>query len=129
MRYDDPDRHGQCHQPLIERDARFFAILHQKLRSNDHCQKILYHIVAAQPGDTSVRVPLSWVENKETMPRVKEAKKIVIDHIKVNSFKYLRFLFILNYISATKYYKYLIQIICFLRCFFTLTSHFWQAAL
>ena len=83
MRYDDPERHGQCHLPPIERDARFHGILHQKLRSTDHCEKMLYHIVAAERTEPSSRIPLSWSETKENMPQLKEAKKIAIDHIKV----------------------------------------------
>ena len=46
--YTDPERAGQCHKPMNKSDLRFFAIMHQKLRSLDNCLKILYHIVSGQ---------------------------------------------------------------------------------
>ena len=48
MSYTDPDRAGQCHAPMTEKDLKFFAILHQKLRSLDHCLKLMYHLVSGQ---------------------------------------------------------------------------------
>ena len=43
--YKDTERHGKSHEPIVESDVKFFAILHQKLCALDHCPKILYHIV------------------------------------------------------------------------------------
>ena len=60
---------------MLGRDLRFFAILHQKLGSLDHCLKLMYHLVFGQTH--------TW---SETQPRVKDAiaaaKKEVIDGIK-----------------------------------------------
>ena len=75
MLYNDPDRAGQCHEPMNVSDLKFFAILHQKLRSLDMCLKLLYHLVSGQTH--------TW---SETSPNVKlavgAAKKEVIDHIR-----------------------------------------------
>ena len=48
MTYHHPLRVGQCHEPMNQKDLRFFAILHQQLRSLDHCQKLLYHLASGQ---------------------------------------------------------------------------------
>ena len=48
MKYGDKERAGQVHEPLTASNVRFFAILHQKLRSLDQCLKLLYHVVAKQ---------------------------------------------------------------------------------
>ena len=75
MRYDDPARHGQCHKPMAKKQARFFAILHQKLRGLDHCLKLLYHLESGQTH--------TW---SEVNPRVKAAlglsKATVIEKIR-----------------------------------------------
>ena len=77
MLYNDPERAGQCHEPMNVSDLKFFAILHQKLRSLDMCLKLLCHFVS---GKTYTR--------SETSPNVKlavgAAKKEVIDHIRKN---------------------------------------------
>ena len=75
LAYNDPKRSGQCHKPMNTDDLRFFAILHQKLRSLDNCLKLLYHLVSGQTH--------TW---SETSPNVKLAvglaKQEVIDHIR-----------------------------------------------
>ena len=77
MKYDDPNRAGQTNAPLVERGILFCGILHYLLRSLDHCLKILYHIVGNQ---------LQWSERSgEVKDGVKQAKKRVIDHIKVSN--------------------------------------------
>ena len=37
--YNDPERPGQCHKPLLTQSGRLFAILHQELRSLDFVLK------------------------------------------------------------------------------------------
>jgi hypothetical protein len=77
MSYYDPSRSGQCHKPMNVNDLRFFAILHQKLRSLDNCLKLLYHLVSGQTH--------TW---SESSPNVKlalsVAKPEVIEHIRKN---------------------------------------------
>lgn len=72
--YNDPARHGQCHEPICKQDLSFFAILHQKLRSMDHTIKIFQHIVSGQTH--------TWSESN---PCVKDALKLakveIIDHV------------------------------------------------
>ena len=51
---------------------RYFAILHQKLRSFDHCLKLLYHLRADYTRN--------WSEPTAAGP-LKRAKQEVIDHI------------------------------------------------
>ena len=63
--YNDPLRHGQCHAPILKKDIKFFAVLHQKLRGLDHCLKIHYHLTSGQTH--------TW---SEANPRVKNALKI-----------------------------------------------------
>ena len=73
--YNDPSRAGQCHKPMNISNVRFFAIMHQKLRSLDNCLKLLYHLVSGQTH--------TW---SETSPNVKlaisAAKGEVINHIR-----------------------------------------------
>ena len=46
--YNDPQRMGQRHQPLVSQSGRLFAILHQELRSLDFVLKILYHLICGE---------------------------------------------------------------------------------
>lgn len=75
MAYSDPERAGQCHEPLNKKTIQFYGILHQKLRSLDNMLKLLYHLVSGQTH--------TWSESN---PRVKDAvaaaKKQVITHIR-----------------------------------------------
>lgn len=74
MSYSDPARSGQCHAPILKKDLRYFAILHQKIRSLDHCLKILYHLVAGT---------YIWSEsNFRVRDAVLSAKKEVITSIR-----------------------------------------------
>jgi hypothetical protein len=73
--YKDTERHGQCHEPIVESDVKFFAILHQKLRALDHCLKILYHIVGKQTH--------TWSEQDiKVKTALKTAKKKVIQNVR-----------------------------------------------
>ena len=75
MSYEDPKRGGQCHKPMNNADLRFFAIMHQKLRSLDNCLKMLYHLVSGQTH--------TWSEsNPNVKDAIKKAKKECIDHIR-----------------------------------------------
>ena len=75
LSYNDAARAGQCHPTMLERNLRFFAILHQKLRSLDLCLKLLYHLVSGQTH--------TWSESE---PHIKDAiaaaKKEAISAIK-----------------------------------------------
>ena len=76
MLYSDPNRSRQCHEPMYVSDLKFFAILHQKLRTLDLCLKLLYHLVSGQTH--------TW---SESSPNVKIAiaaakKEDDIDHIR-----------------------------------------------
>ena len=76
MAYSDPERSGQCHRPLNKDDLRFFAIMHQKLRSLDSCLKLLYHLVSGQTH--------TWSESSpEVKGAIKAAKRKCIDHIRL----------------------------------------------
>ncbi len=81
--YNHPDRAGQCHEPMLERDLQFFAILHQKLRSLDHCLKILYHLVAGQKtwseANPLVRDAVTCAKKNEVIPSIKEKCGFVVD--------------------------------------------------
>ena len=67
----DPRRAGQCHKPLNRNDMRYISILHQKLRSLDHCLKLLYHLASSH---TNVwKDPVSGT--------LKQSKQDVIEHI------------------------------------------------
>ena len=75
MDYDKGQRFGQCHKPMTSTSLRFFAILHQKLRSLGHCLKQLYHLVSGQTH--------TWSEsNLNVKQALTVGKKEVIDHIK-----------------------------------------------
>ena len=75
MSYSDSERSGQCHRPMNNATLRFFAILHQKLRSLDNCLKLLHHLVSGQTH--------TWSEsNANVKDAIKAAKKETIDHIR-----------------------------------------------
>ena len=74
LHYDDPQRAGQCHEPLNFQNLKFFAILHSKLRSLDHCQKLYYYLVAGQTH--------SWTLNANAKRAVDAAKKEAVQHIR-----------------------------------------------
>lgn len=75
LAYNDPNRAGQCHKPLNKDDIRFFAILHQKLRSLDNVLKLLYHLVSGQTH--------TWSEtNRYVKDAVAKGKRETIDHIR-----------------------------------------------
>ena len=75
MTYNNPGRLGQCHKPMNRKDLRFFAIMHQLLRSLDNCLKILYHLVSGQVH--------TWSEsNANVKDALKAAKKETINHIR-----------------------------------------------
>lgn len=74
MSYDHPNRSRQCHRPLNKDNLKFFAILHQKLRSLDNALKMLYHIVSGQTH--------AWSEtNARVKDAIKAAKVETIDHV------------------------------------------------
>ena len=73
MAYQDPNRAGQCHEPLNSKDLRFFAILHQQLRSLDHCQKLLYHLASGQTH--------TWSETGRTKEILKKEKARIIEYL------------------------------------------------
>ena len=72
--FKNQDKEGQCHSPLLTEDGRYFAIMHQSLRSLDFMLKLLYHLMA---------LVYTW---SETGPGVKEAikgsKAIAIEQIR-----------------------------------------------
>ena len=75
MRYDDSNRGGQVHKPLNTRSIRFYGITHQKLRSLDHMEKLLYHLVSGQTH--------TWSEREyRVKDALKSAKKETIKHIR-----------------------------------------------
>ena len=75
MDYDKGQRFGQCHKPMTSTSLRFFAILHQKLRSLGHCLKQLYHLVSGQTH--------TWSEsNLNVKQALTVGKKEAIDHIR-----------------------------------------------
>ena len=74
MAYSDPARKGQCHEPMVKKDLRYFACLHSKLRSLDFCLKLLYHIESGQTH--------TWSEsNANVLQAVNLAKKEVREKI------------------------------------------------
>ena len=74
MSYSDKDRKGQVHKPLNIRNIRFYGITHQKLRSLDHMEKLLYHLVSGQTH--------TWSEGEyRVKDALKSAKKETIDRI------------------------------------------------
>ena len=74
IRYQDPQRKGQCHKPLISQSGRLFAILHQELRSLDFILKIYYHLISGQK---------IWSEsNPRVKERIADAKSEAIKHVK-----------------------------------------------
>ena len=85
LKYTDPERAGLVHKPIAKQQLRFIRILHQMLRSLDHVLKILYHIVAGREVWSEVGV--------EIRQDLKQAKKTVIDHIRVS----IEFFYILLY--------------------------------
>ena len=76
--YNDPARAGQCHEPMVEGTLRFFAILHQKLRSLDWSLKILYHLVSNQTSTWSV-------SNHRVKSALEAARDKVIKEIRASS--------------------------------------------
>ena len=74
--YNNPLRASQCHKPLISKSGRFFAVLHQELRSLDFCLKILYHLVARQKIWSEA---YSFVKTE-----VANAKARVISHVRAS---------------------------------------------
>ena len=48
MAHSNPQRKGQCHEPMAKKDLRHFANLHSKMRSLDFCLKLLYHVESGQ---------------------------------------------------------------------------------
>ena len=71
--YPDKKRAGQVHKPLNIRDIRYYGIKHQKLRSLNHMEKLLYHLVSGQ----------TWPErNYRVKDALKIAKKETIQHIR-----------------------------------------------
>ena len=73
--YHNTARKGQCHEPIAETDIKFFAILHQQLRSIDLCLKLLYHIVSGKTETWSEAAP-------DAKAAIKEAKTEVINEIR-----------------------------------------------
>ena len=74
MAYTDKRRAGQVHEPINRRNMRFYGITHQKLRSLDHMEKLLYHLVSGQTH--------TWSEtNWHVKEALKLAKKEVQKHI------------------------------------------------
>ena len=63
--YDDKGRAGQVYKPMNTRNMQFYGITHQKLRSLDHMEKLLYHLVSGQTH--------TWSEQNW---RVKDALKL-----------------------------------------------------
>ena len=75
MNYGDKQRKGQVHKPLNTQNIRFYGITHQKLRSLDHMEKLLYHLVSGQTHTWSE-------ENHRVKDALKLAKKETIEHIR-----------------------------------------------
>ena len=73
--YNNKERAGQVHKPLNVRDIRYYGITHQKLRSLDHMEKLLYHLVSGQTQTWSER-------NYRVKDALKVAKKETIEHIR-----------------------------------------------
>ena len=48
MSWHDKQRKGQVKKPLNKQNIRFYGITHEKLRSLDHVEKFLYHLVSIQ---------------------------------------------------------------------------------
>jgi hypothetical protein len=67
IEYSDVERHGQCHEPLLTSNGHFRGILHQKLRSLDWLQKLLYHLESGQRiwSETEVFVKNRLDESKK----------------------------------------------------------------
>ena len=77
MVYSDKERNGQVHKPLNKQNIRFYGITHQKLRSLDHMEKLLYHLVSGQTH--------TWSEgNHRVKDALKSAKKETVEHIRKN---------------------------------------------
>lgn len=75
MRYSDKNRAGQVNEPLNTRNIQFYGITHQKLRSLDHMEKVLYHLVSGQTH--------TWSEVEfRVKDALKAAKKETIKHIR-----------------------------------------------
>ena len=73
--YNDPERAGQCHKPLLTQSGRLFAILHQELSSLDLVLKVYYHLISGEK---------IWSEaNRLVKERIAAAKILAISHIKV----------------------------------------------
>ena len=76
LRYNQEERYEQCHRPMKKKSMFFVAIMHQKLRSLDHCLKLLYHLVSGQTH--------TWSEsNANVKQALSAAKKEIIDHVRV----------------------------------------------
>ena len=74
MAYSNPERKGQCHEPMVKKDLRHFANLHSKLRSLDFCLKLLYHLESGQTH--------TWSEsNARVLQAVTLAKKQIREKI------------------------------------------------
>ena len=77
LKYTDPERKGQTNKCLLGVDLRYFGVLHSELRSLDHTQKILYHLVAKE---------YQWSERAPgTKAALAEAKEKVIRHVRDNT--------------------------------------------
>ena len=74
LKYSDPGRKGQTNKCLLGMDLKFYGVLHSELRSLDHTQKILYHLVAKQ---------YQWSERAPgTKAALSEARERVIEHVR-----------------------------------------------
>ena len=75
MPYHDKSRAGQVNEPLNNRNLRFYGITHQKLRSLDHMEKLLYHLVSGQTH--------TWSEREyRVKDALKAAKKETVKQIR-----------------------------------------------
>ena len=73
--YENPLRAGQTAEPVNKHPLQLHGILHKKLNFLNTELKVLYHIIAKH---------FNWSERgNEVKEKIKQAKKIAQDHIKV----------------------------------------------
>ena len=68
LQYNNPKRVGSCHKPITQWNLNFFVIVYQKLKSFDHCLKILNHLAPNQRhtwSESNTNVKLLLVRAKK----------------------------------------------------------------
>ena len=75
LSYNDKGRAGQVNEPINKRNMQFYGITHQKLRSLENMEKLLYHLISGQTH--------TWSEGDwRVKDALKSAKKESIKHIR-----------------------------------------------